>query len=242
MGIRRGSISTPIIVDGLVFNMDAANRACYPKTGTTATDTINNIAGTLNGTSGGNNTPQWEDTNGGVFDFDGTDDEIVLGNESPYKITNSISLCYWFKSTSSTGGVITKDTSNGYFTGASTKVYSIGVLTNELWMQIGDGTNVSRIHPSFSSYLDGNWHCVVGTWTPTELCKLYVNGSLFSTNSLNNGSDPSSIQDVSNDLRISTSNSYSYNGQLGAIHIYNRALSANEVLHNYNALKGRFGL
>ena len=29
-------------------------------------------------------------------------------------------------------------------------------------------------------------------------------------------------------------------GNLSPIHIYNRALSANEVLHNYNALKGRF--
>ena len=35
MGIRRGSISTPIIVDGLVFNMDAANRAStIPSTST----------------------------------------------------------------------------------------------------------------------------------------------------------------------------------------------------------------
>ena len=47
MGIRRGSISTPIIVDGLIFNMDAANRACYPKTGTTATDTVGNVNGTI---------------------------------------------------------------------------------------------------------------------------------------------------------------------------------------------------
>jgi len=51
MGIRRGSISTPIIVDGLVFNMDAANRASYPQTGTTATDTVGNNVGTLNGTT-----------------------------------------------------------------------------------------------------------------------------------------------------------------------------------------------
>jgi hypothetical protein len=35
---------------------------------------------------------------------------------------------------------------------------------------------------------------------------------------------------------------FDYNGALGPLHIYNRALSANEVLHNYNALKGRFGL
>ena len=32
------------------------------------------------------------------------------------------------------------------------------------------------------------------------------------------------------------------NGSVGSVHIYSRALSAEEVLHNYNALKGRFGL
>ena len=31
-------------------------------------------------------------------------------------------------------------------------------------------------------------------------------------------------------------------GYISNIHIYNRALSASEILHNYNALKGRFGL
>ena len=40
MSGRVGSITTDIIADGLVFNMDAANRACYPKTGTTATDMV----------------------------------------------------------------------------------------------------------------------------------------------------------------------------------------------------------
>ena len=47
MGIRRGSISTPIIADGLVFNMDAANRASYPKSGTIITNTISNTTGSL---------------------------------------------------------------------------------------------------------------------------------------------------------------------------------------------------
>jgi hypothetical protein len=33
-----------------------------------------------------------------------------------------------------------------------------------------------------------------------------------------------------------------YDGKIGNIFIYNRALSAAEVLQNYNATKGRFGL
>ena len=32
------------------------------------------------------------------------------------------------------------------------------------------------------------------------------------------------------------------NGEIGPIQVYDRGLSANEVLHNYNALKSRFGL
>ena len=41
MGIRRGEITTKIVSDGLVFNMDPANKASYSGTGTTVTDTIN---------------------------------------------------------------------------------------------------------------------------------------------------------------------------------------------------------
>ena len=33
-----------------------------------------------------------------------------------------------------------------------------------------------------------------------------------------------------------------FNGKISAIQIYNRALSATEVLQNFNALKGRYGL
>ncbi len=39
MGIRRGSISTPIIADGLVLNMDAANKASYIPYATSAYNT-----------------------------------------------------------------------------------------------------------------------------------------------------------------------------------------------------------
>ena len=35
---------------------------------------------------------------------------------------------------------------------------------------------------------------------------------------------------------------FDFDGSIACIHLYDRPLSANEVLHNYNALKGRFGL
>jgi hypothetical protein len=38
------------------------------------------------------------------------------------------------------------------------------------------------------------------------------------------------------------SRGYYYNGDIAIVRVYNKALSASEVLFNYNALKGRFGL
>jgi len=78
MGIRRGSISTPIIVDGLVFNMDAANRASYPRTGTTVTDTINNLSVILT------NGPGFQTLGNGSINFDGVNDIGLINHNSAY--------------------------------------------------------------------------------------------------------------------------------------------------------------
>ena len=45
--MKFGSITTGIVSDGLVFNMDAANRASYPKTGVKWNDTVNGNDTTL---------------------------------------------------------------------------------------------------------------------------------------------------------------------------------------------------
>jgi hypothetical protein len=70
--MKFGSITTPIVTDGLVFNMDAANRASYPKTGTIITDTIDGISsGSLE------SDPTFvEDI---AIDYDGTDDYLQVG-------------------------------------------------------------------------------------------------------------------------------------------------------------------
>jgi hypothetical protein len=37
-------------------------------------------------------------------------------------------------------------------------------------------------------------------------------------------------------------NYYAFDGNIGSINIYNRALSAAEVSNNFEALRGRFGI
>ena len=112
------SYSPNIVKDGLIFQVDPANPRSYPGSGATATDLINNIVATLSGANGDNNTPQWENTNSGVFDFDGTDDSISTTSswQTDIGLNNATKLSFsaWVKPNSGTGSSIMAITSQAY--------------------------------------------------------------------------------------------------------------------------------
>ena len=117
MGIRRGSISTPIIADGLEFNVDPANRASYPKTGTVITDTVDNKSGTMSGTS-------FSSDNLGTLFFDGTDDEINFSYINP---PPPFSLLIWVKPEDVSGTrVLFYANANNYFTSINSNKFTLG--------------------------------------------------------------------------------------------------------------------
>ena len=91
MGISRGEITTRIVKDGLVFNMDSANRASYPRTGAIATDTITStISGSLE--SGAT----FETNDNGIFSFDGVDDNISVTTTN-LSDTTELTVNCWIK-------------------------------------------------------------------------------------------------------------------------------------------------
>ena len=146
MGISRGNITTNIIKKGLVFNMDAANRASYPKTGTTVTDTINTITSTLNGAT-------FLTTNNGVFNLDGIDDKITITSDSKYNQlgTGPWTFSIFMKKTSTTGG--------GQYDG----IFYMS-LSNRLKFQSSDQVVYLEIDDSdlelfnYGSSMVGSWH------------------------------------------------------------------------------------
>ena len=94
MSGRVGSITTDIIADGLILNIDPANRASYPKTGTIVNDTIGTNNSTLQSSG------MFENTNSGVFDFDGGTNYVLLPSTfQPYNLTE-LTISAWFNPTS----------------------------------------------------------------------------------------------------------------------------------------------
>ena len=235
MSGRVGSITTDIIADGLVFNIDAANRASYPRTGTTATDTIGNTSGTLSGAGGSNNTPQWESTNGGVFNFDGTDDEIDFPSSTLGAGLSNFSILAWAKLIGTDTGyesIVSVD-------GPAGRVWNLFEWsTNRGWgFQLINNSGNSVYTPISAVSTSSNiWYNVVGTYDGNN-ARLYVDGVLKATVTQ---TGPLRVSTTEN-LKIGNNGYNEYlSGDIGPVQIYNRALSANEVLHNYNALKGRF--
>ena len=224
MSGRVGSITTDIIADGLVLNIDAANRAStIPSTSTTKT--FNTIDTTISG-SFINDTMYDSSTVSPSYAFDGTGDYITIDGFNDITV-NTVSM--WLKASFVTNRIVMEKGSNAKM----------------MFQPVTDGTGIWYANAKFcnggagyaSSVMDGTWK----NWVQiedTDFSYFYINGVL--QNSQSNTSNSTN----SNPLVIMarSGGNFAQSGNVGPVQIYNRALSAEEVLHNYNALKGRFGL
>jgi hypothetical protein len=226
-----------IVRDGLVLDLDAAKRDSYPGTGTVWRDIAGGvITGSLV------NGPTFDPNNGGSIVFDGVDD-LVTVPDNPALNSTSGTINVWFINlgTYSTGAqtaeIINKHTSAGSFDGygillnnVSSSVYVRGYIKNTF-------TNYSL--PTGSIILPSIWYNVTLTYQTNSQLILYLNGVSDISRSVG------SLTTNTQPLRIGTSNDpfwLPFNGKVATTQIYNRALSASEILQNYNATKGRYGL
>jgi hypothetical protein len=239
--MKYGSITTAIIADGLVFNMDPANRAS-----TQPITAVSNLFNTINlSESGSLYQGTYQPTNKGVIDLDGTDDYIELstplltfGNAS-----FTISMWWYLDSLSLTGspaGQYLRLIDNNVSLGSTEMAF---IITNAGASFAYIGGEVAKT--SNSTFSTGNWFNIVLTreqTSPNHIFKTYKNASQVSSQSVTKNLSSNNTTLIGKAIRSGFTNAGMVNGQLGPVHVYNRTLSANEVLHNYNALKGRFGL
>ena len=238
MSGRVGSITTAIIEDGLVFNMDAANRAStIPSTSTDKA--FNTIDTTVSG-SFTNDTFYDSSTISPTFAFDGVQDFIDLSSLTSYSSNDPHTYSAWIKGTLSSGGAYKWILNNGAAgTGTSLIVYSSKI---GFFWQGGNAVKQGSITLS-----NDTWYNLTICYHGSSLTyDMYVNGALDTssdTASATAGSATTWSAGNSNPRYGAWFNDNDdWNGNIGPLQVYNRALSPTEVLHNYNALKGRFGL
>ena len=224
-----------IVSDGLVLHLDAGISNSYPGSGTTWTDLSGNGRnGTL--TSG----PTYNSSNGGSIVFDGVDDHILYG--SNLNVGNTFTLNCWIKPTSKTRQTIF---SNSYPYSANKGFFMCCPGNNSTDMFLSLGQDQKVVISSTNSIVTNNIQMVTATVNSSlSLMRLYVNGNEVSSYATQNDANISLQYDTGIFVtgKRDTTSSDLLNSNIYQLQIYNRALTATEILNNYNSLKGRFGL
>lgn len=230
-----------IITDGLVLSLDAANKKSYAGSGTTWTD----LSG--NGNTGTHtNGPTFDSGNGGSITFDGQNDYTIIETTPDSLQGNPVfTVEGWFKrsgewsggATWGIGGDVTRQGINSW---NSNRTNEISI---DLW-----GTST---YSSGQTYSTTEWkHCV---WTyngggfTTSNIVIYVNTTPYTAANLitiRGGSGTPVINSSGIVLSRAGVSNNNYYGKpiISNFKIYNRVLTSDEILQNYNATKSRFGL
>jgi hypothetical protein len=215
-----------IVTDGLVLCLDAADRNSYPGSGTTWKD----LSGVV-GNATLNNSPSFQNS---FFNFDGINDYAQTPSYS-FSSVDGMTMEIIFKVSSSYTHSL-----YGRIIDWQDCTMSIGTYSSKqfrCWMYAGGTRNSGEfvVNSSSSGFWD-NWHHAVMTYDQS-----YVKGYWDTVLTFNVGKT-GSLASGSYPFTIGTGDS-NYSGlDLAMLRVYNRALSANEVLQNYQATKGRFGL
>ena len=217
--------SPSIVTNGLVLCMDAANPRSYPGTGTVWNDASGN---TNNGTL--INGVGYNSANLGTLVFDGVDDTVSLGYAESL-ISVDITHIAWVNATvfASWNGIISTMPSWG--TG-----FSLQIGTTQRIAAMISGIYLTT---SWAPLTD-TWYCIAATHRALDdLCVLYVNG-------VQENSTTRAITYTANAVTtigcFYTSPSLLFNGKISDVMTYNRALTAQEIQQNFNALRGRYGI
>ena len=212
-----------IVTNGLVLYLDAANYLSYTSGSTTWRDlSSSNTSGSLI------NGPTFSSTNAGSIVFDGVDDYVSTPVARNATTNENYTISTVFKITSFTSSDMRLlGATNG---SASQLTVGWDNTTLRLWLQ--DSWN----NTSFTSSTNTVYNlAMVHGGTTTDV---YVNGIFNST--ITNKTSYFNNLGLGNNF-IFTYGTY-FNGNIYTTQVYNRALTASEVLQNYNATKARFGL
>ena len=217
-----------IVTDGLVGYWDAANPRSYSGSGNTWYDLSRN-ANNLSLTNSPTFNSSGYFSKGSTGYFTGVGTSSIPSGSSSYTMSCIAQLPTWdirrgimsiggYSSNNGSNAIRTADTANpGYF-------YNYW-WNNDLLSTNNNGNTASSRWFSISATYDGTTR------------KIFVNSILVASDT------PSAPNVSSTTIQLAkTYNTEYLNGLISLAKIYNRALSATEIVQNYNATKKRYGL
>ena len=206
------------------------------------------LSGSNNNPLNYNNTVIYKDTKGVAYwDFVNTTSSIGSGNmapgaqagftmtTNPIPTSGNFTISAWIKSPPGSGQL-------GLFSNAgSTDGFRFGPSNADMYFLIGYQTYNEGGISYLSAQPSNKWFNVVGVFNRNNLLvSCYVNGVFQNSASISSGSAATSTSANPGIVRSGCCSLWT--GKLSHFSTYSKALSAAEILQNYNALRARYGL
>ncbi len=234
-----------VVTNGIVLYVDAANPKSLSESagaisvGSTWTD----LSGTGNhGTIRGANTV-FSTSNAGYINFDESpgnntaSSHVDFDNTPSLNMTDALSIESWVNFDDNSSDFIFEkgsvNTQYSQFSHGSDIVFRT--------FHSGDASfHTQQITKTTAGIVNGQWHQIVGSWDGSYK-RLYVDGILKSTISKTN-----SLVTTTNGARIGSfgqgSFGYPLGGKIAKVAVYNIGLTEAQVVQNFNATRGRYGI
>ncbi len=205
--------------------------------GTTVYDeTGNNNHGTVYGRYADTRSSGWNESLG-IYFFMFWRNYVTIPPSASLNITHEITVEAWvlrgpYSYLHNKGSIVGKWLDSWRYGDVSHHCYGLWLDDLKPSFTIHDGVN--SVTATFDTELpEYGWHHVVGVFKPGEYIKIYVDGVAQTV-----PTTISSIQSVSSLIQIGEDDigTYSFNGTIDEVKIYNGARSAEEILNDYNGL------
>lgn len=227
-----------IVKDGLIFYMDPGSPNSYQNKTSTLIKDISGYGN--NGTLLGGST--YDESNGGSIVFDGNDDYISCIPNTRLTGDTSATLSSWFK-TSSIVSYAPLIAIGGELIALDSIALNINTNGNQSVSMEFNGGQGAR--SSAGVYTSNVWTNFTAVKTPGPInttTTLYINGQNVSINTASSSTPSISSTNCTFLGKWVNSSNYFWDGNISTTMVYNKALTAQEVLQNFNVTKTRFGL
>jgi hypothetical protein len=232
------AIASSMNTTGLVLNLDASNTASYPGSGTVWTD----LSGSSNNMSLFNGA-SYDPSNRNSILFDGVNDYV--GKAAAMNTGQNFTVSVWMYATL-LGSTRTSLVANSYnYSGGNGWFFctNAGGAPNSFFLSIGSDSPVKVSSANILTLNTWNYLTAV-IRSGGRYIDLYKNGLLISGASTDFGvkTITYTYANFSIGFRDPSATPDPFKGNIGSAQIYNLALTAAEILANYNTTKGRYGL
>ncbi len=229
-----------IVQNGLVVNLDPMY---HLNTSSSAAD----LSGLGNNMALSNFDGMSKESSGLIISLDGSDDkgEIPDTNDDFKFESSAYSICFWFwcrQGGFNQGATINPFAKAKHSNPMTGSYWNLGVFGNGLSASSPQITSNGNTE-SGSSFVYSQWQYLVSTNSAGHggTTKVYRNGSLLFSGTTSHNS---AYYTSGYPLRIGTAYGWnaSFDYKLGPVQLYDKELTATEVLQNYNATRHRFGV